>query len=91
MLELDAGDLLVGVLDGGERPAGLADLPSVGRYGQLEIESLLALEPDLVLLWPDSVGAAGREQLRRTPSHSCRWSRANSTNSPGCSPKSASG
>lgn len=67
MLELDAGDLLVGVLDGGERPAGLADLPSVGRYGQLEIESLLALEPDLVLLWPDSVGAAGREQLRRTP------------------------
>ncbi|MBB4819911.1 vitamin B12 transport system substrate-binding protein [Pseudomonas alcaligenes] len=67
MLDLDAADLLVGVLDGGERPAALAGLPSVGRYGQLEIESLLALKPDLVLLWPDSVGAAGREQLRRTP------------------------
>lgn len=65
MLELDAGDLLVGVLDGGERPAALAHLPSVGRYGQLELESLLALKPDLLLLWPDSIGASQREQLQR--------------------------
>ena len=65
MLDLGADDLLVGVLDGGERPAALAGLPSVGRYGQLQAESLLSLKPDLVLLWPDSVGAAGREQLKR--------------------------
>lgn len=65
MLELEAGDMLVGVLDAGERPAALAGLPSVGRYGQLQAESLLSLKPDLVLLWPDSVGAAGREQLRK--------------------------
>jgi len=32
---------LVGLLDGGERPAAVAQLPSVGRYGQLELESLL--------------------------------------------------
>jgi vitamin B12 transport system substrate-binding protein len=67
MLDLGAGDLLVGVLDGGDRPAALADLPSVGRYGQLQPESLLALKPDLVLLWPDSVGPAGREQLKKFP------------------------
>jgi ABC-type Fe3+-hydroxamate transport system substrate-binding protein len=66
MLELDAAELLVGVLDGGERPPELADLPSVGRHGQLELESLLSLRPDLVLLWPDSIGKAQREQLRRT-------------------------
>jgi vitamin B12 transport system substrate-binding protein len=65
MLDLGADDLLVGVLDGGERPAALAGLPSVGRYGQLQAESLLSLKPDLVLLWPDSVGAAGREQLKK--------------------------
>ncbi|AOE83327.1 cobalamin-binding protein [Pseudomonas sp. TCU-HL1] len=65
MLDLGASDLLVGVLDGGERPPALADLPSVGRYGQLQAESLLSLRPDLVLLWPDSVGAAGREQLKK--------------------------
>ncbi len=65
MLELDAVDLLVGVLDGGERPAELAGIPSVGRYGNVEIETLLSLAPDLVLLWPDSVGAAQRQQLRQ--------------------------
>lgn len=65
MLELDAAELLVGVLDGGERPAALAHLPSVGRYGQLELESLLRLRPELVLLWPDSLGATQRAQLKR--------------------------
>ena len=63
MLELNADDLLVGVLDGGERPEALAGLPSVGRLGQLEMESLLALQPTLVLLWPDSISQAQREQL----------------------------
>ncbi len=63
MLELGAADLLVGVLDGGERPPALANLPSVGRYEQLEMESLLALKPDLLLLWPDSISAAQRQQL----------------------------
>ncbi|HLD67296.1 MAG TPA: cobalamin-binding protein [Pseudomonas sp.] len=65
MLELDAAALLVGVLDGGERPAALGHLPSVGRYGQLELESLLALRPDLVLLWPDSISAGQQQQLRQ--------------------------
>ena len=64
VLELGAADLLVGVLDGGERPPDLAHLPSVGRYGQLEMESLLKLQPDLLLLWPDSIGRAQLEQLQ---------------------------
>lgn len=63
MLDLDAADLLVGVLDGGERPAALAGMPSVGRYGQVEMETLIALKPDLLLLWPGSVSAAQRAQL----------------------------
>lgn len=65
VLELGADDLLVGLLDGGERPARLAEVPSVGRYGQLDMERLLALEPDLLLLWPGSVPPAQRDQLRR--------------------------
>lgn len=65
VLELDAADLLVGVLDGGERPSPIAALPSVGRYGQLEMERLLSLQPDLLLLWPGSVSAAQRDQLQR--------------------------
>ena len=52
VVELDSADLLVGVLDAGERPAVIADVPSVGRYGQLDVERLLSLKPDLLLLWP---------------------------------------
>ncbi|SDZ64632.1 cobalamin-binding protein [Pseudomonas sp. NFIX28] len=65
VVELGAADLLVGVLDAGERPVQLKDLPSVGRYGQLDMERLLSLKPDLLLLWPGSVGPAQREQLGR--------------------------
>ncbi|OLS60803.1 cobalamin-binding protein [Pseudomonas putida] len=63
VVELQASDLLVGVLDGGERPLELAQLPSVGRYGQLDLERLLSLKPDLILLWPASVPPAQRAQL----------------------------
>jgi vitamin B12 transport system substrate-binding protein len=65
VVELKSTDLLVGVLDAGERPAELKSLPSVGRYGQLDMERLLSLKPDLLLLWPGSVGPAQREQLKR--------------------------
>jgi vitamin B12 transport system substrate-binding protein len=64
VVELDSADLLVGVLDGGDRPPLFKDLPSVGRYGQLDMERLLSLKPDLLLLWPGSIGPAQREQLK---------------------------
>lgn len=65
VVELDSADLLVGVLDAGERPAEIANVASVGRYGQLDVERLLSLKPDLLLLWPGSVGPAQRDQLKR--------------------------
>jgi len=65
MLDLDAADLLVGVLAGDERPAALAHLPTVGRYGQLEFERLLHLAPDLILIAPGSVPPAQQAQLQR--------------------------
>ena len=65
VVELGAADLLVGRLEAGEPLPELADVPSVGRYGQLDMERLLSLQPDLLLLWPASVGVAQREQLSR--------------------------
>lgn len=65
VIELGSADLLVGVLNAGERPAAVADVPSVGRYGQLDMERLLSLKPDLLLLWPGSIGPAQRDQLKR--------------------------
>jgi len=64
-VEVGGQGRLVGVLDAGPRPPGLEHLQSVGHYGQLDMEQLLALKPDLILLWPGSVGPAQREQLRR--------------------------
>ncbi len=63
MLELGAGAQLVGVLGTRDRPLALADVPSVGEYGQLNVETLLSLQPQLVLLWTDSISAAQRQQL----------------------------
>lgn len=64
VLELGAAHRLVGVLDGGERPAAIGDLPSVGRYGQVNLERLLELQPDLILVWPGSVPEAQLQRLR---------------------------
>ena len=64
VVELGAADLLVGRLEAGEPLPQLRNVPSVGRYGQLDMERLLSLQPDLLLLWPGSVAAAQREQLR---------------------------
>jgi vitamin B12 transport system substrate-binding protein len=65
MLELGAADQLVGVVDGPARPAALAHLPAVGRHDQLELETLLGLQPDLLLAWSDSLSEERRRQLQR--------------------------
>lgn len=64
VLELGAVDQLVGVLDAGPRPPAAAHVPSVGRYGQLEMERVISLQPDLVLLLPESISRAQRQQLQ---------------------------
>ncbi|WP_442111982.1 cobalamin-binding protein [Pseudomonas sp. NUPR-001] len=65
VVELQAADLLVGQLEGGERLPALEHVPAVGRYGQIDMERLLSLKPDLLLVWPGSVPAAQRDQLKR--------------------------
>lgn len=63
-LELGAADRLVGVLDGGPRAESLKGLPSVGRYGQVNLEQILALQPDLLLVWPGAVPEAQLQRLK---------------------------
>ncbi|MFV3306407.1 cobalamin-binding protein [Pseudomonas sp. NY15181] len=64
VLELGATDRLVGVLDGGPRPPELEGLASVGRYGQVNLEQVLSLRPDLLLVWPGAVPDAQLVQLK---------------------------
>lgn len=63
MLELGAEGRLVGILDGGERPTELAQLRSLGRFGSLDMETLLSVQPDLILLSAGSVSQAQQRQM----------------------------
>ncbi|MGQ9476977.1 MAG: ABC transporter substrate-binding protein [Candidatus Bipolaricaulia bacterium] len=49
LLDIGAGDRLVGVADSPDNPPEVADLPRVGPALSPSVEAILALEPDLVL------------------------------------------
>ena len=57
-----AGDRMVGAVDYSDFPAPARELPRVGSDAQINIESVLALRPDLVVAWPNpgSVRAVNR-------------------------------
>ena len=63
ILELDAGERLVGRVEGPTLSGALATVPAVGRYDQLELETLLGLQPDLILAWSDSLSNSQRSQF----------------------------
>ncbi|OIQ97645.1 vitamin B12-binding protein precursor [mine drainage metagenome] len=54
-----AGAFIVGVVDYSDYPAAAKKLPRVGGYDRLDLESILALKPDLVIAW-DSGNQAGQ-------------------------------
>ena len=57
-----AGERLVGTVDFSDYPPAATELPRVGRHDRLDLEALLALEPDLVVAW---ISGNPREQLDR--------------------------
>ena len=46
-----AGERVVGVVSFSDYPEAARSLPQVGSYDRLDLESLLALDPDLVVAW----------------------------------------
>lgn len=65
MQELQAERYLVGVLDAGPLAKELESLAKVGSLGQLDIERLLQLQPDLVLNWPGSISPRQLQQVQQ--------------------------
>ena len=59
-----AGELLVGNVDYGNYPAAAARIPRVGSHAQIDLESVVALRPDLVLGWRSGNPAAAIARLR---------------------------
>ncbi len=54
-----AGSHIVGAVDYSDYPAAAKKLPRVGDYDRLDLEAILALQPDLVIAW-DSGNQAGQ-------------------------------
>ncbi|MFT0211689.1 helical backbone metal receptor [Pseudomonas sp. F1_0610] len=65
MFDLGAESSLVGILEGGKRPAAAAHIPSIGSHGQLNLELLLTLKPDLVLYWPGSIQNSQKQAIEQ--------------------------
>lgn len=56
---------VVGVMNHSDYPAAAKTLPEVGSNSQLDIERIVALKPDLVVLWHSGMPARQRAQLER--------------------------
>lgn len=59
-----AGDRLVGVVAHSDYPPQAAELPTVGDYKKIDLETVLALEPDVILAWDSGNQSAQMTRLR---------------------------
>ena len=59
-----AGDRVVGVVKYSDYPAAALRLPLVGSYNSLDMESMLALSPDIIIVWKNGNNAAQIEKLK---------------------------
>lgn len=53
LFAIGAGAQLVGVVSYSDYPPAAQALPVVGSYESLNIEAILALQPDLIIAWPE--------------------------------------
>lgn len=63
--DLGMSDRLAGRLEGGQLSPPLQRIPVIGIAGQLDMERLLQLQPDLVLYWPGSIGIQQLHKLEQ--------------------------
>lgn len=65
LYSIGAGAMIVGTVDHADYPAAASRIPRVGNYAGLQLESILALKPDVVLYWQSGSPAADIRQLER--------------------------
>jgi len=63
MYAAGAGARLVGALEYSDYPAQAKALPRVGSEAAIDLESLVALRPDLVIAWPNAGSARAVERI----------------------------
>lgn len=62
MYSAGAGKQMVGAVEYSDYPEAAKQLPQVGGYGGFNIEAIMALQPDLIIYWPE--GNSRREIQR---------------------------
>jgi iron complex transport system substrate-binding protein len=65
LFAIGAGEKIVGVVEYSDFPSAAADLPVIGRHDLLDLEAIVALQPDLVVSWKSGNPAAAVERLRQ--------------------------
>lgn len=65
LYSIDAGHLIVGTVEHADFPAAATKIPRIGNYAGLQLESILALQPDLVLYWQSGSAAADIQALQK--------------------------
>lgn len=65
LYSIGAGGMIVGTVEHADYPAEAVTIPRVGNYAGLQLESILALKPDLVVFWQSGSPAAEISQLQR--------------------------
>lgn len=59
-----AGEQLVGTVDYSDYPPAAKKLPRVGGYSRIDLEAVVALKPDLVLVWESGNSLTQADKLR---------------------------
>lgn len=63
LFEVGAGDQVVGAVKYSDYPEAAKDIPRVGGYSSLNIEAIVALEPDVLIAWPEGNRTRELERL----------------------------
>lgn len=64
LYDIGAGERIVGTVDYADFPEQALDIPRIGGYYGVQIEKVLALEPDLIIVWKTGNKAEDIERLQ---------------------------
>ena len=65
LFEIGAGEQVVGTVNYSNYPAAALQIPQVGGYNRLDLEAIIARQPDLIVGWESGNAPTELAQLRR--------------------------
>ncbi len=65
LFAIGAGDSIAGAVEYSDYPDQARSIPRVGGYSRLDVERIVALNPDLVVAWQDGNGSAAINRIRQ--------------------------